>query len=75
VGAVLSPLLSNVALSALDRHYAEAWRAMGRNSGQRQTRRLRGEATYRVVRYADDFVAMVGASGAKPTRSPWRPSG
>jgi RNA-directed DNA polymerase len=58
-GGILSPLISNVALSALDRHYAEAWRAMGQNSGQRQTRRLRGEPTYRLVRYADDFVVMV----------------
>src|SRR5215211_1076043 len=52
-GGILSPLMANIALSALDRHYAEAWRAMGRNSGQRQTRRLRGEPTYRLVRYAD----------------------
>jgi RNA-directed DNA polymerase len=32
---------------------------MGANSGQRQTRRRRGEATYRLVRYADDFVIVV----------------
>ncbi len=51
--------MSNIALSALDRHFAEAWQRMGANSGQRQTRRLRGEATYRLVRYADDFVVMV----------------
>jgi RNA-directed DNA polymerase len=56
VGAVLSPLLANTALSALDEHFARAWRAMGANSGQRQTCRRRGEATYRLVRYADDFV-------------------
>jgi RNA-directed DNA polymerase len=59
VGAVLSPLLANIALSALDEHFARAWRAMGANSGQRQTRRRRGEATYRLVRYADDFVIVV----------------
>lgn len=58
-GGILSPLLANIALSALDRHYGEAWRAMGANGGQRQTRRRRGEATYRLVRYADDFVVMV----------------
>jgi RNA-directed DNA polymerase len=58
-GGILSPLMSNIALSALDRHFAEAWQQMGANSGQRQTRRLRGETTYRLVRYADDPVVMV----------------
>ena len=58
-GGILSPLLANIALSALDEHFVQAWRAMGANSGQRQTRRRRGEATYRLVRYADDFVIVV----------------
>jgi RNA-directed DNA polymerase len=58
-GGILSPLLANVALSALDEHFARAWAAMGANSGQRQTRRQRGEPTYRLVRYADDFVILV----------------
>jgi RNA-directed DNA polymerase len=58
-GGILSPLMANVALSALDEHYARAWEAMGANSGQRQRRRLRGEPTYRLVRYADDFVIVV----------------
>jgi RNA-directed DNA polymerase len=58
-GGILSPLLANIALSALDEQFARAWAAMGANQGQRQTRRLRGEPTYRLVRYADDFVILV----------------
>ena len=57
-GGILSPLLANIALSALDEHFACAWQAMGSGS-QRHRRRLRGEATYRLVRYADDFVICV----------------
>jgi RNA-directed DNA polymerase len=58
-GGILSPLLANIALSALDDDFVGAWETMGANSGQRQTRRRRGEATYRLVRYADDFVILV----------------
>jgi RNA-directed DNA polymerase len=58
-GGILSPLMANVALNTLDQHFARAWEAMGANSGQRQTRRRRGEPTYRLVRYADDFVIVV----------------
>jgi RNA-directed DNA polymerase len=55
VRGVLSPLLANVALSALDDHFAELW-------GDRRTRirrRSQGLANYRLIRYADDFVVMV----------------
>ena len=52
-GGILSPLLSNVALSILDDHFAEAWQAMG-DSHQRERRRRNGLANYRLVRYADD---------------------
>jgi RNA-directed DNA polymerase len=58
-GGILSPLLANIALTGLDEHFARAWAAMGANAGQRQTRRRRGEATYRLIRYADDFVVLV----------------
>ena len=54
-GGILSPLLSNVALSILDEHFAEAWRAAG-DSHQREQRRRKGLANYRLVRYADDCV-------------------
>ncbi len=62
-GGILSPLLANIALSVLDDHFDEAWRAMGNNSA-RQNRRLRGLATYRLVRYADDFVVVVAGARA-----------
>jgi RNA-directed DNA polymerase len=57
-GGILSPLLANIALSALDEHFTAAWATMG-NAGARHRRRARGLATYRLVRYADDFVVMV----------------
>ena len=63
-GGILSPLLSNIALSVLDDHFAEAWKAMGDTSAQRQRRRGKGLATYRLVRYADDFVVVVSGTKA-----------
>jgi RNA-directed DNA polymerase len=62
-GGILSPLLSNLALAVLDEHFAGAWAAMGTES-QRNARRRRGEATYRLVRYADDFLVMVAGTRA-----------
>jgi group II intron reverse transcriptase/maturase len=61
-GGILSPLLSNVALAVLDKHFAEAWAAMGATSAARQQLRLKGQATYRLVRYADDFVVLVAGT-------------
>jgi len=58
-GGILSPLLANIALSALDEHFAEAWAGFGHASSSRQWRRRNGLATYRLVRYADDFVVLV----------------
>ena len=58
-GGILSPLMANVALSALDQHYARAWEAMGQKWHQRDAIRRRGGATYRLIRYADDFVICV----------------
>src|SRR5215211_8217715 len=60
-GGILSPLLANIALSALDEHFAKAWEAMGTVS-QRYYARKRGKATYRLVRYADDFVICVAGT-------------
>jgi RNA-directed DNA polymerase len=57
-GGILSPLLANIALSALDEHFTRAWQAMGTRH-QRATRRKRGLGTWRLIRYADDFVVMV----------------
>ncbi len=61
-GGILSPLLANVALSVLDEHFVAAWAAMGAHSGARQQRRRTGLATYRLVRYADDFVVLVAGT-------------
>jgi RNA-directed DNA polymerase len=62
-GGILSPLLSNVALSILDDHFAEAWQAMG-DSHQRERRRRNGLANYRLVRYADDCAPRRRGKGA-----------
>lgn len=60
-GGILSPLLANLALSVLDEHFDELWRRH-RNPTARKDFRRRGGATYRLVRYADDFVVMVSGS-------------
>jgi RNA-directed DNA polymerase len=59
-GGIVSPLLANIALSALDEHFiakddhGTPWR--------REVHRKRGGALYRIVRYADDFVILVKGS-------------
>ncbi|MGH9057093.1 MAG: group II intron reverse transcriptase/maturase [Acidimicrobiales bacterium] len=58
-GGILSPLLANIALSVLDEHFVGAWRSEMATRSAREVRRRHGEATYRLVRYADDFVVMV----------------
>ncbi len=58
-GGILSPLLANIALSALDEHFAQQWhREMG-TAYQRSKRRRNGLGVWRLIRYADDFVLMV----------------
>jgi RNA-directed DNA polymerase len=52
-GGILSPLLSNIALSVMDEYLAQAWQAL-EPSHVRKTRRHKGLANCRVVRYADD---------------------
>jgi RNA-directed DNA polymerase len=61
-GGILSPLLANIALSVLDEHFAEAWQQTMGTNAQRRTRKARGLARYRLVRYADDFVVMVAGT-------------
>ena len=54
-GGILSPLLANIALSVLDEHFARRHRDQ-----RRMTRRQRrGEPSFRLIRYADDWVALV----------------
>jgi RNA-directed DNA polymerase len=57
-GGILSPLLANLALTHLDDHFQAGW-AAHRTGYHRKRHRDRGGATYRLVRYADDFVVMV----------------
>lgn len=56
-GGILSPLLANIALSALDDHFTQTWHAM--NRWARYSRRQKGLPNCRLVRYADDFVVLV----------------
>ncbi|WP_174814223.1 reverse transcriptase domain-containing protein [Mycobacterium kubicae] len=62
-GGILSPLLANIALTVLDAHFRVKWDAH-RTSQRRDAHRKRGGATYRIVRYADDFVIMVAGTKA-----------
>lgn len=58
-GGILSPLLANIALSVLDEHFDAQWRSEMSTWRRRATRNRRGEANWRLVRYADDFVVVV----------------
>jgi len=63
-GGILSPLIFNVVMSVLDEHVMAPWQPGGpmSTSGKRAYRRSRGRATWRIVRYADDFVILVHGS-------------
>jgi RNA-directed DNA polymerase len=54
-GSILSPLLSNVALSVLDEHIAQSPGGPALSPHQRAKRRAQGLPNYRLVRYADDW--------------------
>ncbi len=58
-GGVLSPLLANIYLSVLDRHFARIWDVEMTPAWRRQYRRRGGLPNFRLVRYADDFVVLV----------------
>jgi RNA-directed DNA polymerase len=58
-GGIISPLLANIALSVLDEHFDRAWRDQSRYEGRRLYLHRTGRATYRLIRYADDFVLVV----------------
>jgi len=62
-GSILSPLLSNVALTILDEHIAQAPGGPGIGQTQRAKRRRHGLPNYRLIRYADDWCLVV--SGTK----------
>jgi RNA-directed DNA polymerase len=63
-GSGLSPLMANIALSVLDRHFEEAWTAP-RGHSQRARDRAKGRPSYRMIRYADDFVVLVRGTKAQ----------
>ena len=58
-GGILSPLLANIALSALDDHFDRQWQQEMKTGGQRAKRRRHGQGNWRLVRYCDDFVLVV----------------
>jgi RNA-directed DNA polymerase len=58
-GGILSPLLANIALSALDEYFDRQWQQEMGTGGQRRTRRLHGQGNWKLIRYADDLVLMV----------------
>jgi RNA-directed DNA polymerase len=58
-GGILSPLLANIALSALDDHFDRQWHQEMGTGGQRAKRRRNGQGNWRLIRYADDLVLMV----------------
>ncbi|MGI5490369.1 group II intron reverse transcriptase/maturase [Microtetraspora malaysiensis] len=61
-GSILSPLLSNVALSVLDEYFAQVPGGPGSARVERAKRRRHGKANYRLVRYADDFLVLVSGT-------------
>jgi RNA-directed DNA polymerase len=63
-GSILSPLLSNVALSVLDEHVAQAPGGPGISRNDRLTRRRHGLPNYRLCRYADDWCLVVSGTKA-----------
>ena len=69
-GGILSPLLANIALSALDEHVMAPWRPGGIDvdSGEARLPALQGTADVADHRYADDFVDL-GARFARGHRS------
>ncbi|TQS03837.1 group II intron reverse transcriptase/maturase, partial [Microbispora hainanensis] len=58
-GGILSPLLANIALTALDEHFHTQWHTLMGTDYQRTKRRRSGQGNWRLIRYADDFVVMV----------------
>ena len=65
-GGILSPLIFNVAMSALDEHLHRPWKPGGAmaTSNQRARRRAGGLPNWRACRYADDFVVLVHGTRA-----------
>jgi RNA-directed DNA polymerase len=63
-GSILSPLLSNVALSVLDEHISQAPGGPTFSDWDRRKRRRQGLANYRLTRFADDWCLVVSGTKA-----------
>jgi RNA-directed DNA polymerase len=65
-GGILSPLLTNIALSVLDEYLHRPWQSGGSMStgDRRKGRRAKGLPQWRIIRYADDFAVMVHGTQA-----------
>jgi RNA-directed DNA polymerase len=61
-GGILSPLLSNVALSVLDEHFANVPGGPRSNNTERRKRRRHGLPNHRLVRYADDWCLAISGT-------------
>jgi len=58
-GGILSPLIANIALSVLDDHFDQQWNQDMGTTSQREWRRKKGRGTWKLIRFADDFVVVV----------------
>jgi RNA-directed DNA polymerase len=63
-GSILSPLLSNVALSVLDEHIAQRPGGPASSKTERAGRLRHGLPNFRLIRFADDWCLMVKGSRA-----------
>jgi RNA-directed DNA polymerase len=63
-GGILSPLIFNIAMTALDEHLTAEWEDGGAMStrSERSHRRQKGLPNHRFIRYADDFAVMVNGT-------------
>lgn len=63
-GGILSPLIFNIAMTALDEHLTGPWKQGGAMSAEarRATRRRKGLPNWRLVRYADDFAVLIDST-------------
>lgn len=61
-GGILSPVLANVALTVPDEFVAQTPGGTNSTPSQRATRRRKGQANYRLVRYADDWLLLVSGT-------------
>ncbi|WP_278043908.1 group II intron maturase-specific domain-containing protein [Protofrankia symbiont of Coriaria ruscifolia] len=64
LGSILSPLLSNVALSVLDEYIAQAPGGPGASAYERAKRRRNGLPNIRLCRYTDDWCLVVSGTRA-----------